>query len=141
MTAAAAIASPAQGQVVSMNAASDRIAVSTRWSNPRARPGDQRVLVIMFDARQNWHINPRFERAREIKTFTAIGTEIGFERLQPASPEQRALRPPRQAETQVSQRVQLRPLQWHKPHTLNVSYVNENIPAYTGKTMVFYRLS
>jgi thiol:disulfide interchange protein DsbD len=132
----AAAVSPANGQVVSLDTAGDRVTVSVQWSQQEARPGDQRVLAVVFEAKQGWHINPQFARARSIEAFRAIGTEVGFERSRQAGPNQRALRPPRQADGRVSN-MQFGSLQWPEPHRLDVGYVEDNIPAYTGKTVVY----
>lgn len=60
----------------------DPVTVSHQWSDPQARAGDQRVLAIVIDMADTWHINPDRARTDQDLIPTSIDVRSNDDRLQ-----------------------------------------------------------
>ena len=83
------------------------VTVRTEWSVDQARPGDQRVLAIVFGIERHFHINPDADQLPEQLSFlipTTVEVDTG------------------------DAPVTIGPVQFPLPHTVEVNYTGEPSP-------------
>lgn len=95
--------------------AQDLVTVSTHWSQSQAAAGDQRILAVVLEISEGFHINPDEARAAENLIPTVVTVEAADAALQ------------------------VGPVQYPKPHDVTVNYTGkpQQIPVYEGRTVLY----
>lgn len=93
------------------------VQVRTVWSEAQARPGDQRVLAIVVDIADRFHINPDAEQARAAGAWQPYPSSISV----PSTPPGITVGPP----------------QWPTPHELRVSYIDSPVYVYEHEAVIY----
>lgn len=107
-----AIASPSFAQ---LDDGPPPVTVRAAWSSDAARAGDQRVLAVVLEIADGWHVNPDAARTAASLIPTSVKAAAAGDAL--------TLGPP----------------QFPEPHLVEVSYSLDGkpIPSYEGRTVVY----
>jgi thiol:disulfide interchange protein len=100
-----------------LGAPADAVQVSTTWSSTHARPGDQRVLAVVVDIGDTYHINPDAAQAVGVEGWSPYPTRLTVTANDPA--------------------ITIGPAQFPKPHALTVSYFTSPVMVYEHQAVIF----
>jgi len=118
MVILAVLMGPAAGLALGQTGPGDRVSISAQWNKTGARPDDQRVLAIVLEMDEGWHVNPGPADARPVGDFNPIPTEVTVD-------------------DEATEAVQVGPVQWPEPHALSVAYAESEIPVYEDQTVLY----
>ena len=92
------------------------VEASLTWSDATARPGDQRVLAVVIDIADRYHINPDAAQAKGVEGWQPYPTSLSL----PEVPG-----------------VTFGPPQFPAPHELTVSYFDKPVYVYEHRAVVY----